>query len=80
LTGIPNFWLTVLRNHDGLSDLITEKDEAALVFLTDIRLAYLSNDTPGFKLLFDFAPNPFFENATLEKSYHYQVSHSPPYG
>ncbi|CAE6464347.1 unnamed protein product [Rhizoctonia solani] len=72
IKGIPHFWLTVLRNHDGLSDLITEKDEAALEYLTDIRLVYLSEDTPGFKLIFDFASNPYFENETLEKSYHYQ--------
>ncbi|CAE6440106.1 unnamed protein product [Rhizoctonia solani] len=72
IIGIPDFWLTALRNHDGLADLITEKDEAALKYLTDIRLVYLSDATPGFKLLFDFAPNPYFENETLEKSYHYQ--------
>lgn len=72
IKGIPNFWLTVLRNHDGLSSTITEKDEAALAFLIDIRLEYLPDDTPGFKLLFDFAPNPFFENTVLEKTYHYQ--------
>ncbi|KAB5593528.1 Nucleosome assembly protein I [Ceratobasidium theobromae] len=72
IKGIPNFWLTVLRNHEGLSELITEKDEAALAFLTDIRMAYVSGDTPGFKLFFDFAPNPFFDDATLVKSYHYQ--------
>ncbi|KAG8680947.1 hypothetical protein FRC11_001792, partial [Ceratobasidium sp. 423] len=72
IKGIPNFWLTVLRNHDGLSDLITEKDEVALEYLQDIRLVYLADTTPGFKLIFDFAPNPFFENETLEKSYHYQ--------
>lgn len=74
--GIPNFWLTVLRNHEGLSSTITEKDEAALAFLIDIRLEYLPDDTPGFKLLFDFAPNPFFENTILEKTYHYQVRSS----
>lgn len=72
IKGIPNFWLTALRNHDGLSDLITEKDEEALTFLTDIRLVYLADTTPGFKLIFDFAPNPYFENESLEKSYHYQ--------
>ncbi|CAE7104282.1 unnamed protein product [Rhizoctonia solani] len=72
IKGIPHFWLTALRNHDGLSDLITEKDEDALQYLTDIRLVYLSDATPGFKLIFDFAPNPYFENESLEKSYHYQ--------
>jgi len=72
IKGIPNFWLTVLRNHVGLSSTITDKDEEALAFLIDIRLEYLPDDTPGFKLLFDFAPNPFFENTILEKTYHYQ--------
>ncbi|CAE6473588.1 Nucleosome assembly protein [Saccharomyces cerevisiae S288c] [Rhizoctonia solani] len=72
IKGIPNFWLTALRNHEGLSDLITEKDEEALAYLTDIRLVYLADTTPGFKLIFDFAPNPYFENEYLEKSYHYQ--------
>ncbi|QRW05839.1 Nucleosome assembly protein (NAP) [Ceratobasidium sp. AG-Ba] len=58
IKGIPEFWLTVLRTHDGLSGTITDKDEQALAFLTDIRLEYLPDSTPGFKLLFDFAPNP----------------------
>ncbi|KDN46392.1 hypothetical protein RSAG8_04336, partial [Rhizoctonia solani AG-8 WAC10335] len=56
----------------AIKDLITEKDEEALTFLTDIRLVYLADTTPGFKLIFEFAPNPYFENETLEKSYHYQ--------
>ncbi|KAG8755892.1 hypothetical protein FRC12_010745 [Ceratobasidium sp. 428] len=72
IKGVPNFWLTVLRNHEGLAQTITEKDEAALESLKDIRLEYLPNSTPGFKLLFDFAENPFFENTILEKTYHYQ--------
>ncbi|QRV76943.1 Nucleosome assembly protein (NAP) [Ceratobasidium sp. AG-Ba] len=72
IKGIPEFWLTVLRTHDGLSGTITDKDEQALAFLTDIRLEYLPDSTPGFKLLFDFAPNPYFENTVLEKTYHYQ--------
>ena len=72
IKGIPNFWLSALRNHEGLSELITERDENALEYLTDIRLVYLEDSTPGFKLLFDFAENPYFENETLEKTYHYQ--------
>ncbi|KAJ3740249.1 nucleosome assembly protein [Lentinula detonsa] len=77
-SAIPEFWLTALRNHIGLADLITERDEGALKHLLDIRLSYLnendklSEGKPGFKITFVFSPNEFFENETLEKSYLYQ--------
>lgn len=44
----------------------------ALESLTDIKLAYLEDAQPGFKLIFKFAPNDSFENAELEKTYYYQ--------
>ncbi|KAK4694972.1 hypothetical protein P7C70_g8643, partial [Phenoliferia sp. Uapishka_3] len=71
--GIPEFWLTALKNHLGLSDLITERDEEALKFLVDIRLEY-PVDKPGFTLIFDFSPEAkaFFKNDKLEKTYYYQ--------
>ena len=71
---IPEFWLTALRNHIVLGDLITERDAGALKHLTDITLEYLpsSDPKPGFKLLFRFSPNEYFENEVLEKTYVYQ--------
>ncbi|THH14078.1 hypothetical protein EW146_g6208 [Bondarzewia mesenterica] len=71
---IPEFWLTALRNHVGLAELITDRDAAALKHLTDIRIEYLppSDPKPGFKLQFFFSPNDHFENALLEKTYIYQ--------
>jgi nucleosome assembly protein 1-like 1 len=71
---IPEFWLTALRNHVGLSELITERDAAALKHVTDIRLSYISSDDPkpGFKITFIFSPNEYFENEVLEKTYLYQ--------
>lgn len=73
-SAIPEFWLTALRNHLGLSELITERDAGALKHLLDIQISYLSNDEPkpGFKLTFVFSPNEYFENETLEKTYVYQ--------
>ncbi|KAG6889427.1 hypothetical protein C0995_001195 [Termitomyces sp. Mi166 len=70
-SGISEFWLTALRNHPGFSDLITERDADALKHLTDIRIQYL-DDKPGFKLLFAFSPNEYFQNDILEKTYIYQ--------
>ncbi|KAF7970687.1 hypothetical protein HWV62_23290 [Athelia sp. TMB] len=73
-SGIPEFWLTALRNHIGLSEIITERDAGALKHLLDIQISYLGKEEPkpGFKLTFIFSPNEFFENETLEKTYVYQ--------
>ncbi|CCL99941.1 uncharacterized protein FIBRA_01966 [Fibroporia radiculosa] len=71
---IPEFWLTALRNHVGLSEIITDRDAGALKHLIDIHLSYLpSTDSKlGFKLSFVFSPNEYFENDVLEKTYLYQ--------
>ncbi|KAJ2759277.1 histone chaperone, partial [Coemansia nantahalensis] len=71
--GIPEFWLTALRNHPQLAELITERDEDAIKKLRDIRLVYLT-DERGFKLEFEFAENPYFTNALLTKTYIYEQS------
>lgn len=68
--GIPEFWLTAMRNVVSLSEMITARDEDALKSLSDIRMSYL--DKPGFRLTFTFAANEFFSNKTLSKTYYYQ--------
>jgi hypothetical protein len=45
----------------------------AIRHLVDIRLEYLDVQHPGFKLLFEFESNEFFEDSVLEKTYYYQV-------
>lgn len=69
--GVPEFWLTAMKNMIALANLITSKDEEVLRHLTDIRLSYL--DVPGFRLEFVFAAeNEFFTDKVLTKSYFYQ--------
>jgi nucleosome assembly protein 1-like 1 len=68
--GIPEFWLTAMKNMIALADLITSKDEEALRHLEDIRLSYL--DVPGFRIEFAFSENEFFTDKILTKSYFYQ--------
>ncbi|PGH16913.1 hypothetical protein AJ80_05057 [Polytolypa hystricis UAMH7299] len=68
--GIPEFWLSAMKNQISLADMVTENDEEALKHLTDIRMEYL--DRPGFRLIFEFAENDFFTNKTISKSYFYQ--------
>lgn len=68
--GIPEFWLSAMKNQVSLAEMITDRDEAALKDLTDVRMEYL--DKPGFKLIFEFAENEFFTNKTITKTYFYQ--------
>jgi nucleosome assembly protein 1-like 1 len=68
--GIPEFWLSAMKNQISLQELITERDEPALKALSDIRMEYL--DRPGFRLIFEFAENDFFTNKTISKTYYYQ--------
>ncbi|KAK2749169.1 hypothetical protein FQN57_006784 [Myotisia sp. PD_48] len=68
--GIPEFWLSAMKNQISLADLITDRDEEALKHLTDIRMEYL--DKPGFRLIFEFSDNEFFTNKTITKAYYYQ--------
>jgi nucleosome assembly protein 1-like 1 len=70
IKGIPEFWLSAMKNQISLAEMITDRDEAALKHLTDIRMEYL--DRPGFRLIFEFEENEFFENKTLTKTYYYQ--------
>lgn len=68
--GIPEFWLSAMKNQVSLAELITQNDEQALKHLTDIRMEYL--EQPGFRLIFEFADNEFFLNKTIIKTYYYQ--------
>lgn len=69
IKGIPEFWLSAMKN-SSLAETITDRDEGALKYLTDIRMEYL--DRPGFRLIFEFAENEFFTNKTISKTYYYQ--------
>ncbi|GAA5973798.1 hypothetical protein JCM11641_003163 [Rhodosporidiobolus odoratus] len=72
--GIPEFWLTALKNHLGISELITERDEEALKHLVDVRVSYPEGGNSGFSLEFSFddGASEFFSNKKLTKTYFYQ--------
>jgi len=70
VNGIPEFWLSAMKNQVSLAEMITDRDEDALKSLTDIRMEYL--DKPGFRLIFEFAENDFFTNKLITKTYFYQ--------
>lgn len=70
VAGIPEFWLSAMKNQVTFAEIITDRDETALKHLTDIRMEYLQE--PGFRLIFEFSSNEFFSNKTLTKTYFYQ--------
>ncbi|PIN22972.1 Nucleosome assembly protein NAP-1 [Handroanthus impetiginosus] len=67
--GVPDFWLTAMKNNEVLAEEISERDEGALKFLKDIKWSRIDNPK-GFKLEFYFDANPFFKNSVLTKTYH----------
>ncbi|KAG5960997.1 hypothetical protein E4U56_004080 [Claviceps arundinis] len=71
VAGIPEFWLSAMKNQTTLAEMITDRDEAALKHLTDVRMEYL--EKPGFRLIFEFGENDYFSNKMITKTYFYQT-------
>lgn len=65
--GIPNFWLTIFRNTEILSEMVQEHDEPVLQKLTDITIKY--DDEHSYTLEFHFDKNEYFTNEVLTKQY-----------
>ncbi len=67
--GIPDFWLTAMKNTDIIGETIQEQDEQVLKFLRDIRVKLHDSKPYGYTLEFYFADNEFFTNKVLTKAY-----------
>ncbi|XP_069895182.1 nucleosome assembly protein 1-like 2 [Dipodomys merriami] len=68
--GIPDFWLTVLKNVEALAPWIKKYDEPILKLLTDIKVKLSDPGEPlSFTLEFHFKPNEYFKNELLTKTY-----------
>ncbi|KAH3766100.1 nucleosome assembly protein [Pelomyxa schiedti] len=89
--GIPQFWRKAILHNETLCQLshLSPHDPEALDFLQDISVENLPKENPtiidgkerylcGFKLTFTFAPNPFFTDAALFKSYFFFESAEDP--
>ncbi|XP_031425191.1 nucleosome assembly protein 1-like 4b isoform X1 [Clupea harengus] len=68
--GIPEFWLTIFRSVDMLSDMLQEHDEPILKHLQDIKVIFSEPKQPmSFTLEFHFETNSYFNNTVLTKKY-----------
>jgi len=67
--GIPGFWLTIFKNVELIADMVQEADEPVLEALKDVTVTFSEKNPMGFTLYFHFAPNDYFTNTVLTKSY-----------
>ncbi|GLV43187.1 Set [Carabus blaptoides fortunei] len=70
---IPNFWLTALLNHPEISSLLAESEEEYLIHLSRLEVQVYENNDEGFKIIFYFKENPYFENSLLIKEYYHVI-------
>lgn len=66
--GVPDFWLTIFRHTDLLSDMVQTHDEPILKKLLDIKIKY--DQDLSYTLEFHFAPNDHFTDSVLTKKYY----------
>ena len=55
--GVPEFWLTCLKNLPPLQDVVTPEDEGALKHLVDIRYEYLEGNPVSLVFLLSLIPH-----------------------
>ncbi|XP_057185200.1 nucleosome assembly protein 1-like 4a isoform X1 [Triplophysa rosa] len=68
--GIPEFWLTIFKHVDILSEMLQEHDEPILKHLQDITVKFSEPGQPmSFTLEFRFEHNSYFSNTVLTKVY-----------
>lgn len=77
LVGIPEFWLTILKNVEMLSEMIEDHDEKILTHLRDIHVTFASVEPYGFTLHFVFEANEYFSNTVLTKHYTLRMAPNP---
>ncbi|BDA43714.1 probable NAP1-related protein 1 [Coccomyxa sp. Obi] len=71
ISQMPDFWHMVFRGHDTLRPIITAEDEEGLAHLVEILVEEAPDIKSGFKIVFTFLENHFFQNTVLEKDIRY---------
>jgi len=76
---VPDFWLGSMKAETAVALNIMPKDESALKLLRDVTCSTLQEAKGvGFCLQFYFAPNKFFSNHILAKTYYLSGSDTEP--
>eukprot|EP01114_Cavostelium_apophysatum_P012661 TRINITY_DN288_c0_g1_i5.p3 TRINITY_DN288_c0_g1~~TRINITY_DN288_c0_g1_i5.p3 ORF type:complete len:407 (-),score=169.52 TRINITY_DN288_c0_g1_i5:33-1253(-) len=76
--GIPEFWLGAMSHHPQFAEMIMENDRPILAHLKDIKVSNVEGEeagSPSFVLEFHFAPNEYFTEEVLKKTYYLKEDH-----
>lgn len=68
IKGVPQFWASAITHMDAIGELMSAEDVDCLEHLTNITCVD-RDDGKGFTLAFYFAPNDYFTNTVLTKTY-----------
>uniref|UniRef100_H3ACZ3 TSPY like 2 n=1 Tax=Latimeria chalumnae TaxID=7897 RepID=H3ACZ3_LATCH len=69
IQNIPGFWVTAFLNHPQLSALITERDEDALSYMTNLEVEDFKDNKFGYRIKFYFSENPYFQSEVIIKEF-----------
>lgn len=73
VSGIPEFWFTILKQTPPMDQIIEDHDEPILEHLLDVRCKLADDpDQMAFSLEFEFSENTYFTNKVLTKTYKLQ--------
>ncbi|KAL6083958.1 hypothetical protein STEG23_002477 [Scotinomys teguina] len=76
ITKIPNFCVTFVY-HPQVSVLLGEEDEEELHYLTRVEVTEFEDIKSGYRIVFYFDENPYFEKKVLSKESHLNESGDP---
>jgi len=68
IVGCPQFWVCAMSQEETVAETLSEEDVDAMEYLSDVKCDSFA-DGCGFTLSFHFAPNPYFTNDVLTKTY-----------
>ncbi|XP_035895418.1 protein SET [Anopheles stephensi] len=66
---IPTFWMTAIMNHPQISSILEQEEEDCLQYLEKLEVEEFEDIKSGYRILFHFEENPFFENLVLTKEF-----------
>ncbi|OAY75887.1 NAP1-related protein 2 [Ananas comosus] len=69
IKSIPDFWLTAFLSHPLLADLLNEEDQKVFKYLASLDVEDCKDVKSGYSIIFNFSPNPYFEDTKLVKTY-----------
>ncbi|XP_052888286.1 protein SET isoform X1 [Anopheles moucheti] len=66
---VSNFWIVAIMNHPQISCILEQEEEDCLQYLEKLEVEEFEDIKSGYRILFHFEENPFFDNTVLTKEF-----------